>query len=79
LKEIGATVTIKITSGKLSHSHDVSNSDTYIFKTIDSKWDGVPCTVELIIKDPNGVNLKSTKTINTRCGCKPKDKKNERK
>jgi hypothetical protein len=73
LKEIGATVTIKITSGNLYHEDDVSDKFSYIFKTINSKWDGIPCTVELIIKDANGVNLKGSKSIKTSCGCKPKD------
>jgi hypothetical protein len=73
LSEKGATVTIKITSGNLYYEDDVSNKFSYIFKTINSKWDGIPCTVELIIKDANGVNLKGSKSIKTSCGCKPKD------
>jgi hypothetical protein len=72
LSEKGASVKLKISSqGISSFTVDVSNQSSYTFSTGNAKWDGVPCTVELIIVSQNGITLSGKTKIETFCACKP--------
>lgn len=68
----GASVKLKISSqGISSFTVDVSNQSSYTFSTGNAKWDGVPCTLELIIVSQNGITLSGKTKIETFCACKP--------
>ena len=72
LSEKGASVKLKITTQGLSpFTVDVSDQSSYTFSTGNAKWDGVPCTVELIIVSQNGITISGKTKIETFCACKP--------
>jgi hypothetical protein len=72
LSEKGASVKLKISSqGISSFTVDVSNQSSYTFSTGNAKWDGVPCSVELIIVSQNGITISGKTKIETFCACKP--------
>ena len=72
LSEKGASVKLKISSQGIStFTVDVSNQSSYTFSTGNAKWDGVPCSVELIIVSQIGITLSGKTKIETFCACKP--------
>lgn len=72
LSEKGASVKLKITTQGLSpFTVNVSDQSSYTFSTGNAKWDGVPCTVELIIVSQNGITISGKTKIETFCACKP--------
>ena len=72
LSEKGASVKLKITTQGLSpFTVDVSDRSSYTFSIGNAKWDGVPCTVELIIVPQNGITISGKTKIETFCACKP--------
>jgi hypothetical protein len=72
LSEKGASVKLKITAqGLPPFTVDVSNQSSYTFSTGNSLWDGMNCTVELIITAPNEIKLFGNQKIKTKCACKP--------
>ena len=72
LSEKGASVKLKISSqGISSFTVDVSNQSSYTFSTGNAKWDGVPCTVELIVVSQNGITISGKTKIEALCACKP--------
>ena len=72
LSEKGASVKLKITTQGLSpFTVDVSDQSSYTFSTGNAKWDGVPCTVELIIVSQKGITISGKTKKETFCACKP--------
>lgn len=72
LFEKGAVVSLKIVSQGLKPIiENVSDRSSYTFSTGNAKWDGVPCSIELIITARNGLSFMGVRKIETFCACKP--------
>ena len=64
-------LTIKITSDNLNFTKDVTGFSSYKFSTGNARWDGIPCTVELIIIAADDFVFSGNRKIEVQCACKP--------
>ena len=64
-------LTIKITSNNLNFTKDVTGFSSYKFSTGNARWDGIPCTVELVIMSADDFVFSGDRKIEVQCACKP--------
>lgn len=70
IAEEGLTTTLIITTGSgVSQQKDVTGLSTFKFKPGDTKFDGVKCTVKLLIESKEGVKIDGNKEIKVKTTC----------
>jgi len=70
LAEEGLKLTLFITTGSgHTFQKDVTGLDSFKFKTGDTRFDGVKCTIKLVIENADGIVVQGTQEINVKTTC----------